>query len=152
MRRRISLLAGTLLLTGCATLPTPTSPSDPSTASIEAPDIVGWWQLVSVDGLPVPAGKAILIFEGDGSYRRQVSCNLVTGTYRITSGVLSLGALRETERGCDPYPNEALIQDALRFGPWTVQAQGDHTIILAGRRRLHLVRYTGSRSTWPNSQ
>lgn len=135
-------IAGALLLCGCATTAIEPAPSGLQSAEIQSPRIVGRWKLVSIDGISVASGKVILVFEADGSYRRQVSCNQGIGTYRVAGGILSLGAVSETERGCEPYKNEALIDEAVRVGPWTVRAQGNDALLLEGRHRLQLQRIT----------
>lgn len=136
-------IVSALLICGCATTTIEPSPSISQSGEIRSPSIVGRWKLVSIDGISVASGKVILIFEADGSYRRQVSCNQGIGTYRVAGGILSLGPVGETERGCEPYENEALIDKAVRLGPWTLRADGYDALFLEGRHKLYLLRYNG---------
>lgn len=133
-------VAGVVLVCGCATTGVAPSPSKSRSIEVQSSSIVGRWKLVSIDGISVTSGKVVLVFEADGSYRRQVSCNQGIGTYRVAGGILTLGAVGETERGCDPYENEALIDEAVRVGPWTVTAKGNDALLLEGRHRLQLER------------
>ena len=137
-----SFILAALLMSGCATTSIVSSPSTVQAAKIQAPDIVGRWELVGIDGVRITSGKVILVFEADGDFRQQVSCNLRHGRYRIAGGVLSLSGVRVTERGCDPFEHEALIDQASRFDPWTVSAEGRNGLVLEGRHRLHLIRYS----------
>lgn len=140
MTCRIAFIAIAVLVCGCARTDPALSRSSSRAVEAQSSTIVGRWKLVSVDGISVASGKVILVFESGGAYRRQVSCNQGLGTFRLTGSVLSLGAVGETERGCDPYENEALIDEAVRVGPWTVTAPSADVMLLSGKHRLNLQR------------
>lgn len=137
-RRLVTVSA--LALGGCATTSNapPVSPS-PLVQS-QSPDIVGRWTLVSVDEVSVASAKVVLVFESNGAYRRQVSCNQGLGNYRLAGHMLSLSAVSETERGCDPFDHAALVDEAVRLGPWTASRPGNDVLVLEGRHRLLLQR------------
>lgn len=140
MIRSTLLFASVLLVFGCAATHVEPASSTSTSAELPPSSILGRWKLVTVNGISAASAKVIVVFEADGSYRRQVSCNQGIGTYSVTGGILTLGAVGETEKGCEPYQNEALIDEAVRVGPWTVRWEGNDVLLLYGRHQLRLER------------
>lgn len=132
--------ASAFALIGCASTSNPPPRWSTPVVESQGPNIVGRWSLVRVDEVSVASAKVILVFESDGAYRRQVSCNQGLGTYRLSGRTLSLSAVGETERGCDPFDHAALVDEAVRVGPWTASNQGNDLLLLDGRHRLLLRR------------
>jgi heat shock protein HslJ len=78
------------------------------TLSPDENPLVGEWQVVSLEGAPVPKRLA-MTFGGRGSELQlsgNAGCNRFTGTARVNSNSLSFSPLATTRRACVPQINQ----------------------------------------------
>lgn len=101
------------------------------------PSLLGTWELVSVDGIAVPAKRVSVTFQRDARFNAMVDCNRARGFYSLSGAQLSFNGWEISEMGClPPLPQEALIGEALRGDGYLVALTGSSELHLSGRHRL----------------
>lgn len=86
----------------------------PRPKSVSSAALLGTWELVSLDGIAVPAKKVSITFQAGGAFSAVLDCNNARGFYSFTGAQLSFNGWYSTERGCiPPLQHEDLINAAL---------------------------------------
>ncbi len=89
----------------------------------------------------MPAGvDASLVFEADGNLSLDAGCNVGSGPYAVADGVLQIGPLLLTRRGCqaDEASVESSVLAVLEAGEVAFDLTGQVLMLEAGERALTL--------------
>ncbi|MFL6785367.1 MAG: META domain-containing protein [Sphingomicrobium sp.] len=135
MNRAIAASVVVFSLVGSACQPTVQRADQPKTVSSAA--LLGAWELVSIDGIAMPAKKVSVTFRSEGAFTAMLDCNNARGFYSFSGAELSFNGWYSTERGCvPPLQHEDLIVDALIAHGYAVAFATSSELHLSGKHNV----------------
>ena len=136
----ITLLAATLILTGCGC-----KTSKKSVAKEQYPLVGTQWNLTRLDGAEIGADFALrpfITFDTAGAVQGNLGCNSFFGTYSINKKhKMTLEFEGATKRLCKQMEVEKQFMQALKRDITRYEIEGEELILFAGDKEV--MRFTG---------
>ena len=136
----ITLLAATLILTGCGC-----KTSKKSVAKEQYPLVGTQWNLTRLDGAEIGADFALrpfITFDTAGAVQGNLGCNSFFGTYSVNKKhKMTLEFEGATKRLCKQMEVEKQFMQALKRDITRYEIEGEELILFAGDKEV--MRFTG---------